>query len=459
MNNATLWIVLVSGVIAAGCTTSSSEEEATGTGFIRAVHAIDDLGQVNFLIEEVTLATVDFKQVSGVSEYDDLEYDFNFDIFLPDDTDATRLITETLSVVRGTEYTFALTGTLDAPNVVLWQQTSRDWDTELDEAADAGTEVTVLEMSVGHLAASAPAVDVYVSEPGTVPVAGTALASVSFGDYVGPFEMPVDDYQVVITPAGDPATFLYASDAFGAPAAISLAVTLFDSTDPELSAYSVRLLGAGTATELIDLNAGSTLDVVHAAFNTDPVDIVLEDGFATPIVPGLVFAARSSPVELDVGERNLNITPAGDPGVFLTEEQVQISDNQRHTLYLTGLPGLLDGVLVTGSGRRLSTHARLRIYQGAARFASVDLYLAPRDGDIALLSASVPSLPYTGVTDYLTVEPDAYDIYYTEPGTKTVIAGPLPVDLEASGRYDLVTTDTAQTSLVDILFFEDAAEQ
>ncbi|WP_156762876.1 hypothetical protein [Woeseia oceani] len=178
------------------------------------------------------------------------------------------------------------------------------------------------------------------------------------------------------------------------------------------------------------------------------------DEFADPLFSGLEFGTHSGEVSMQPDEINLNITPAGNPGSFLAEETVQLSDSQRYTLYLSGLPGQLDGVLATAGSRRLATHAKFRYYQGAARFSAVDLYVVPAASDISLLSPLLSSVPYTGMSGYLSLEPDMYDIVLTWPGTKTVVAGPLRVDLAARGVYETISADSQQTDVAQLLYFE-----
>ncbi len=82
----------------AGCPDSNNNAVATGKGSIQALHAIPDLGTIGFLIEETTLASLSFKQSSGITEFDNLEYAFRFDVFLPGDTEATTISSATISV-------------------------------------------------------------------------------------------------------------------------------------------------------------------------------------------------------------------------------------------------------------------------------------------------------------------------------------------------------------------------
>jgi hypothetical protein len=125
-----------------GCA-ESERPTSTGEGTIRGVHAIATAPDVAFLIEERSLGTLAFRGSTSAQAFDDLTYNFNFDVLLPGSTTVERLATETLTVVPETDYVFVLTGTLDEPSILLWETPERAWN---------GDE-TVLEVSAGHLAA------------------------------------------------------------------------------------------------------------------------------------------------------------------------------------------------------------------------------------------------------------------------------------------------------------------
>lgn len=434
---------------------SSNMEEATGKGSISGFHAISDLGPVNFLIEEVVLASIDYKQDSGITQFDDLTFNFNFDILLPGEAEFTRLATRETSVVADMAYTFILTGSLANPEILLWEQLKRDWQAVLDDAADNGTDVTILDVAFGHLATNVGDLDIYLSAPGLVPVLGNQIATVTFGGLQESIEIESGEYQLIVTSVGAPDNFLFASEPFALAGALSVAFVVMSADESGTSDYDVRVLGSGTGAELVDINAISTMRVVHGANNTGALDVIVGDQFSTPFASGIAFGDRSAPAEIASGNLSLNITPAGNPGSFLAEEEISLLKDERYSLYLTGLPGQLVGFLLGDSARRLSTHALLRVYQGAARLDTLDFYLVPTGSDIALLSPSVPSLAYTGATGFQLVTPGIYDLVFTLPGTKTIVAGPLRQDLNALGIYDGVTTDSAQTDIADLLFFSD----
>jgi hypothetical protein len=421
---------------------------------VRGVHAIPELGTVSFLIEETVLSGLSYKEASGTSEYDDLNYDFSFDVLLPGDTEATRLATENLTVDSESEYTFVLAGTFADPEIILWQQFGRDWEQELEDADDAGTTVTVLETSFGHLDVDLGPVEVYLEAPGTSPQFATPLGTISYGELLPAIEFNAGDYQLIVTPDGDPATLLFVSDLFTLSAATSNLFAVMDSAGLTAAEFSVRWIGTGLGAELNDLFVQPEISVLHAAFGTDPVDVVIGDDFDSPVAAGLAYTQLSASAQIDDGSVNLIVTPAGNPGVFLAQKEISVDKGGYHRLFLAGLPGQLQTVTLSHDLHTLATHARVQLFQGAARFQSMDIYLVAEDVDISLIGASFPSTLFGTGTAYTSMEAKTYNLVMTLPGTKNIIGGPFQLDMEIGRNYGVVVVDAPDITAADILFFD-----
>lgn len=437
-------------VLVAGCSSSSNDDGVTGEGSLRVLHAIPELGRVDFLIEETFLGAVGFKEITGIVDYDDIEYTFNFDTFFPGDTEATRILSTTFTVNAEIEYTFVLTGTADNPELLVWEQFSRDWIEELEEADENDTEVTVAEVSFSHIADTVGAVDMYFESPGTSPLAAAPMATVSTRELQTSVEIPADDYQLVITPAGDPNTILFASDEITIFAATSTMFAVFDNGGNTTADFAVRQLGTSLGVELLDLNVESAFSVYHAAFGTDPVDVVVGADFANPLLDDLAFGTESDDIRVDENQVDLTIIPFDNPGVFLEQRSIALTLGTYHRIYLTGLPGDLQVFVARDDRRRLATHARVAIIQAAARFTTADLYVVGLDIDIALTGPTFPSLLFGSSTSVRDFEPGDYNVVFTEPGTKQIIAGPLEVTLLAGENYRIIATDSSDISAIDV---------
>jgi|GEM_PF-2028331 len=446
---ATMAILLLSG-----CSESNQSESATGKGSIRALHAISNLGTINFAIEETTLGSLSFQGATGISEFDDLEYIFNFEIWLPDDTEEpTELVSRTLKVTSEQEYTFVLSGSLESPQLYLWEQFGRDWAEEISTAAENETEITVMEVSFGHISPALGTVDIYLEDPGTSPQAAVPKATLNYSEFESAIELAVGDYQLVVTPAGDPNTYLFASDPFYISAATSTLVTLIDDGGYTTAEFSVRLIGLGA--ELTNINSSAIISAGHSALGTGPLDLFDSADFGSPLIEDLGFGVISPEIEVDVGFLNMVVTPANNLGVFLSQNNLNVLAGTYNRLFFVGLPGALQTVFQRYDHSTVATHARLQLFQGAVRFPTVDIYVVDQSVDIQLIGPSYVSVLYGAGFSYTNREAGIYNVYVTEPGTKNIIAGPLQVDLEKSNNYSLIVVDSPNLSAAELLFFQD----
>ncbi len=444
----------------AACSSSNNQEPVTGKGAIRALHAIPNIGSVDFLIEETLLGAVGFKDATGISEFDDLEYAFSFEIDLPGDDadDPTVLSTRTLKVTTEQEYTFVLTGSLDDPQLLLWEQFGKNWADEVATANDNDTEVTVMEVSFGHVSSAVGAVDIYLEKPGTSPVFAVPKASVSFSDFQTATELLADEYQLIVTPAGDPETILFASHGFEFSPATSMLITLMDDGGVTTAKFSVSLIGAGSGNDLVDINSSSVISAVHAALGTDPLDLYDSSDFTLPMIDNLDFGSLSDETDVDDGELNMVVTPADSLGVFLSQRSINAFSGSYNRLYFVGLPGDLQIAAQRYDRSTLATHARFQLFQGAARFQTLDVYLVDLETDIQLIGPTFSNILYGTGVSYVNRESGTYNVFIAEPGTKNVVAGPLQVILEKNRNYSLTVVDSTNIAVADLLFFDDTAQ-
>jgi Domain of unknown function (DUF4397) len=443
-------------VVFSACSGSNNQNKTSGKGSIRAIDALPELGSVTFLIEETNLSSLSYKEASGTSNYDDLNYDFNFDTLFPGDSDATRLATKNLSVKADTEYTFILRGALADPEILLWEQPGRDWAQELKDASDNDTEVIVMEVSFGNVNANIGPVDIYFESPGTSPQFATPLGTIDNGDLLPATELTQGDYQLVITPQGDPTTILFASDAISLSAATSNLFTIMDSASRTTGDFVVRRVGTGT--DLPNLFAETKLDVLHAAFGTEPVDIVVNGDFSNPLVSNLAYSEFADDLTIDDEAITITVTPAGNPGVFLAQKQIDLTAGTFNQLYLVGLPGQMSAVLLSDSKYTLATYARIQLFQAAARFQSMDVYFVSDDVDITLTGANLSGFSFGTGSGNLTREEGSYNLFLTRSGTKNVIGGPFHMDLAAGRNYSIVVVDASNITAADILTFDRTPE-
>jgi hypothetical protein len=347
-----------------------------------------------------------------------------------------------LDVVADNEHTFVLTGSVTAPDVALWERPQRGWD---------GTE-TVFEAGIAHLSPALGDVDVYFAPTGTVPVLGEERAKLSFSERMPEIDLENGEYEFIITARDDPATILYQSAPATYVARISYTLAIFDADASITGNISVRSISTlGLSNELPDVNSMPTVRTVHAAFGTENIDIYRDDDFTAPIFSNLGFGETTGDLPLPAGVVNYTYTAVGNPGVIIDEELLVVSQGLRTSTFLAGLPGTdLLRIILNDNRRSIETHPTLRLIQAAANFDAMDLYLVDTGTDIADVNPFAAGLTFTFVSDFGPTIPGNYDLILTLPGEKTVIAGPIPLDLVNGDVVELLIIDTVDPVIAEI---------
>lgn len=434
-------LLIVTLVFSAGCV-ESSRQDATGKAAIRGINAIVAAPDVSFKIEERTLQTLAYGAVSETARYDDLSYQFNFDATIPGRSSTVRLASRALDVVRDTNYLFALTGTMAAPQIVLWEQAERDWD----------ESETVFELNVAHLARSVGPVDVYVAADGVAPAAGNALATVGNGDLEGPFEFDNGDYVVTVTPAGDPQTILFvANERTFTPATTDTLMVL--DPDPSLTAgLGVRLLtSTGTSIALADPRFPPRGRVVHAAAGIGNVDLAENDDFANLVAANLAFGEFTPDRTLSPGTNSYTFTDAGNQGAPIVEEDELISAGTYETLILVGPAADPEIVNLTSIRRPFSVSARLGLVNLVSGQEAVDVYILPAGTAVGEDTAPAAQLLFKGTSGVAAFEAQDYEITVTELADRdAVLAGPEPLTLNDGDVLSVLILETADPNVATL---------
>jgi hypothetical protein len=439
-----LTCLVAAGLALGGCT-ESQRPEATGKGSIRAIHAVPTGADVTFLIEERALGNLAYKNSTSVQQFDDLTYNFNFDTRKPGDTSLSRIATETVTVVPEMDYVFVLTGSIASPSVLLWESEERQWE---------GDETT-FEVSAGHLSPGSGALDVYFVEEGTAPAAGTERGTLSFGERLPPFEVESGEYEVIVTAAGNPASVLFTSTSRDYAERTSVLFTIQDADPSITTPLSVRRIDQnGTSTELGDPAFPPTRRFFNAALGSGSMDVYLDDDFVTPIVSNLAYAVVSADVPVPAGESTYTYTAAGNPGAILLEDEDTVLRNTRGTNFVLGEPDDLEVSVFIDNRRPVTGFGKIRINQMSTEFALVDAYLLAPGTDLDDESPNLPRLATAGTSNYVNLDPGNYELTVTETAEKTVLAGPLTVNVTSGSIREVAIVDTADPNLLDIVVYE-----
>jgi len=438
-------LALIAVAVISGCA-ETTRPQATGKGKIRGINAVVTAPELAFLVEERNQGNVNYRDVLGFKAWDDLSYTFNFDILMPGATTRDRIASQFIDVVADTEYTLVLTGTLDNPTILTWEAPDRDWD---------GTE-TVFEADFVNLSPQLGPVDVYYAVEGTPPVPGNEIGTLDFGDRVPYQEFPAGDYELIVTPPGDPATILFQSSALSRSGATRVTIALFDKDSSIVSGIGVNIISAsGTSQSLADVNLPAQLRTYHAAFGTENFDAFLNNDFNNVVYPNVGFGALSDFADITEIETPVTFTSVGNAGAIIHEDSVQLVPNSHRTLVLFGEPGTLFTRMLLHDARPLETFPVVRITDLASNIDVLNVYdvesgtviddqVTPRFGGL------VPGVS----TAYYGATAGSRDFVITLPGEKTPIASTVTLDLANGNIVDMVIVDTVDPQTVELRILE-----
>ena len=428
----------------AACTGESKLPNPTGEGAIRAINAIPGSPNVAFKIEERTLNEIGYKDSSTPTLYDDFEYNFNFDVDIPGEDDPRRIASVTQKIDANREYVFALTGSLGSPTVTTWSNDLRDW-VESD---------TVFEARFAHLSVSLGNIDVYFDDPANPPSASNLVATLSPGQIMDIADFEEGSYAITITVAGDPNRVpVYSSSDLNFAAQTSHVISIFDGNENDLSPYVLSTTtSTGQTSRLADPSFGTTIRIIHGARTLQSVDVYDDETLTSLVTSDLAFGNASADLLTSSAEKTFYFTPAGSVATTLFSEVLGAAPpGAPSELYLIGTTDLWEGINLAQDRSSVSTIAKLTIYHAAFENQTFDIYVKDRgealvDDDIASLFGVLFSSP----SATLQLAAGSFDIYLTETGTKTVLAGPYPLDTALGDVVFLLAVDAVDPTQVEL---------
>lgn len=437
-------LIMASGI--AACGGDSKFPVATGKGSVRAINAISTSPQVGFLIEERPLDAINFKSNSSPRDWDNLQFTFNFDAVLAGDITVTRVASQLLDVVANVEYTFLISGLLTAPTITVWEIAEREF---------SGTE-TVFEMRVGHAADALGPVDVYVALDGTAPVLGEQAATLAPGEVSNPTDLEQDNYVVTITPVDDPATVIFQSIPALIASSQSVLVTIFEGDANDTAPYTVRLFNQfGSASAVPDARFPPTVRFVHATMDLATSDVYDDALLQNQIVSNLAFGDVTGDIDVEVGESALTFTAAGNAGAILLESTLTTLAGIRVNHYLTVAVAddSLLGTSLIVDRRSIETTARFTYFHSAFNNQRVDLYVVDAD---ELIDEALPRQighAYGFQASTISLNEGSFDVYITTSGEKTILDGPIRLDLSLGDVIQAVLLDRVDPTLAEFKIF------
>lgn len=437
-----LCVLAALAITLTGCAGETKLPVATGKGTVRAVNAIKSSPAFRFLIEERLIGAAEYKNSTTSSQFDDLDYVFNFDVQVAaTDTELTRVARKALTVVKDVEYTFVISGNYKSPAITVWEAPTREW---------SGTE-TVFEARFGHTAASLGDIDVYFAATGTTIAPENRVGTLAFGEILEATDFEAGDYVLTVTAAGDPLTVHFVSLAGSRPSQSSTIFTVFDGDEDDPSPYVARGLQPGATFNLPDARFSPTLRFFNTSIALGTVDVYADETLTVPLLSGHAFGDVSGDIEVATGINPLTYTAEMNVGSILFEAEATGLPGRFVNFYVIGPTGALAGLSYLPDRRSVVISGKFTLFNASTNQNAVDVYIVEPDEGIVDKFPSRPGLDLGSEPYFTNLIPGSYDIYLTVSGEETIVAGPNRITVGAGDVLDLIALDTVDPNTVDLV--------
>lgn len=433
--------MLLAIIAMAGCSGDSSLPTASGKGTVRALNAIQGSPSTAFRIEEILVENLTYKEGSGGRRWDDFEYIFNFEVPILGQLEAERVASVTQKVDVGQDYTFVTTGAWDAPTVLVWVAPERDWD---------GSEA-VFEMRFAHLAEGTNAVDVYFAADGIPPALGQEQGTLNFGEILPALEFAGGSYVITYTTAGMPGDILYQSIVVPYQDGSTSLAPLFNGDENDTSPYIVSLTNAlGGSAPLIDSRSSSTVRLFQGDISMGPTDVYDDEMLNSQILTNHLHGDITGDIDVITGTTSLTYTDVGNPGATQLATGLAAAPGTHYNLVAINTEVDRVGSTYVPDRRSVSSVVRMSVYHAAFNNENLDFYVVDRGTSVddALLKSG--ELTYSLLTSGFAFDTGSYDLYATIRDEKTVVAGPVPVDVTIGDVLEMILLDVVDPTMAEI---------
>ena len=417
--------------------------ECAATPTIRALHASPDAPAVNIWVNGAPALTgVDYAQGSGFVPVVE-ENNVQVEAIIPGGN--AIVIDADVQLDYSTETTIIAVDNVAGPVRPL----------AITNPSDSRLTPGYFRAQVVHASPSAPAVDVYVTTlgadlNGASPVngAGTPLA---YEDYTGQLEDPAGDYQIRITPAGDPDTVVVVSGEIPLAAGADLMIVAVENTGPGATPVQLVVLDGTTASVLYDANTPASVVAAHLSPDAPAVDL-LADINGTAVNEALPLVRNVSYNEFcDLngipapGDYTVSVVANADNSIVAHTIPVNVMQGDEALAIVSGFLAAGDPVItditLPGNTRSVVTETKLRITHASPSTPEVDLYLVADGTDINAVDPTFAAVPFGADTTQLSIAPGIYDAYVTLAGSKAPAITLADLDFAGGEVLDVIARD------------------
>ena len=413
----------------AACNDSNNNPPpATPTSRVQVLHASPDAPAVNVSIGSTTISNVDYKSGSAALVVNAGSAAVKVDGIVPGGT-ATVIGPVDVNFMEKTLYSILAIGDVATIHPLILEQP--------DTAVASGS----VRLRVVHAAPMAPRVDVYLTAPSADLSGAAPVGTFSFGENLGPVEVPAGSYQIRVTAAGNAAAVVFDSGTVDLASTRSLLIAAVQNTTTGTAPISLVVQDVNGATQILDVATPAALRVVHASPDAPAVDVVVNDNFASPLVSHLSFPEFTPFVNVAPATYNVKVTDSATQTLVPIDASVSPKAGISYSVLAVGTLATLEPLIVADDPRRVATQAKVRIIHASPAAQNVDIYVTAPGANIGNVAPTLANVPFKANTGFLALAAGSYDVTVTATGTKIAAIGPATIAVVAGGVYTAVARD------------------
>ena len=328
------------------------------------------------------------------------------------------------------------------------------------EQPDTAVAAGNTRVRVVHGAPAAPEVSVFLTAPGADLQAEMPVGTFEFGEDLGPVDVPAGGpYQIRVTLPFTPpaaATVVFDSGEITLADGANLLITAVQNTTSadalamDESPISLVLQDGTAASELLSIASPAELRVVHASADAPPVDVVVNDDFANPLVPGLTypnFAPMMGFVSVAADTYDITVTDSATQSVFpIDVDGLALDAGTTYDILAINTLAMLEPLILTDDYRRVATAAKVRIVHASTVAdglspAGVDIYVTAPGTDITTVAPTLEDVPFRANTGFLELAGGNYEVTVTAANDTAPAIPTTPITIADGGIYTAIARD------------------
>ena len=196
-------------------------------------------------------------------------------------------------------------------------------------------------------------------------------------------------------------------------------------------------------------SGSAQLRVLQASKSVPSADVVVD---GTTVVSSMAYGANTGYLTVKSGTRHVQIVPTGST-TAIVDESINIAANGAATVVVNGVSPNIAALTLTDNHTAPATGTvQLRLINASTNMGPADVFVVPAGNSLTSGSPTVAGLQVGQVAGYQTLTipstqtSETFTVFFTRPGTTSVLVDSGPISLTPGQIRTLVALDLVGTN-------------